>query len=425
MNVQEALSFIQNRTSFGIKPGLERIEKLLSLLDNPQNCGIRFVHIAGTNGKGSTAAMLAAILQEAGFCTGLFTSPHLLRYTERFQVNGQEMTSGELADLVTQVAAACQIMEQEGYDRPTEFEIGTAIAFCYFKKKQVQWAIIETGLGGRLDSTNVLHASLVILTSIGKDHTEYLGNTLGQIAAEKAGIIKSSVPVFCGFVEPEARVVIAEKAIAMRAPVYYLGEDLLFQADFVDGSYCFDFIWQDRFRPGLKAPFLGYHQIGNACLAVAAAIEIGVNDAAVQNGLRKAKWPGRLEVLSECPWIVLDGAHNEEGFCALNRAMEELWPQKKIIGLFAVLDDKAAEKLQTVFAKLSALIITKVQSPRAKDWTRIASYAPEGIPVYKIEDLAEAYQQARALCTEKDLLLAAGSLYMIGELRGLILGEKS
>ena len=427
MNAKEAVAFIHNRTSFGVKPGLERTRELLRLLGNPQENGLRFIHIAGTNGKGSSAAMLAAILSAAGCKTGLFTSPHLQNYTERFQINGVEMPREELAFWVTKVAAAAKRMEAAGFAPPTEFEIGTAVAFCYFAAQKVAWAVMETGLGGELDSTNVLQAELVLITSIAWDHMDYLGHTLTAIAAAKAGIIKNRAPVFCGELPPEAKAVIAEKAAKMQAPVYYLGEEISYiprgQAD--NGTFYFDFAWQGTTLTRLSLSLLGRHQIANASLAVAAALQLGISAETIRRGLAKAKWPGRLEIVRETPLVVLDGAHNEAGFRALLAAMQDLWPQKKIIGLFAVLDDKEAGLLAEIFAKLGALVITKAPSSRAAHWLRVGTYAPTDLPVYEIEDIRAAYHQAKALCAPEDLLLAAGSLYMIGALRGIIQEEET
>ncbi len=308
MNYKQSITFLESYWKFGIKLGLHRINYLLDRLDNPQN-KFKCVHIAGTNGKGSVCAMLSSILKLAGYKTAMFTSPHLIEYTERFKVNGLDISKQKLAGYISRISRIIGSKKYKG-EQPTEFEILTAIAFLYFAEMKVDIAVIEVGLGGRYDSTNVITPILSLITNVDYDHVNILGNSLKKIAYEKAGIIKTKVPVITTETKQIPLRVVKRVAKAIKTDVSVLGDDY-------------------SSLKGCSLSLIGEHQKTNALLAVAAAkklvtigYDISVDD--IKKGLKAAKWQGRFHVIRKTPTIIIDGAHNESGINKLVNASVHL-----------------------------------------------------------------------------------------------------
>lgn len=325
------MKYLDSLEKFGINLGLERITALLDKLNDPQN-RFRSIHVAGTNGKGSTCAMIASILQEAGYKVGLYTSPHLFDYTERIKINGRNISQRDFT-------LGLKLVKKASAQPPTVFEALTAVAFWYFARQKVDYAVIEVGMGGRLDATNVITPLVSVITNIDLEHTAILGRTLAQIAVEKAAIIKPQVPVVTAEAKPEALQVLkyqAEKNGSVLIQVSSQGE-------------------------GLQSGLLGEHQKSNAACALAAVRIAGIEvpKQAVLAGLKKVKWPGRFQVVRRRPLTIVDGAHNPAGAVVLARTLEQLYPGKKFTFIFGTQQDKdSPEMLSTLRPLAERLIIT-------------------------------------------------------------------
>lgn len=426
---RRALAFLSSRTKFGINLGLGRIEALLALLGNPQKTevsGVRFIHIGGTNGKGSTGAMLAAMLTAAGYKTGFFSSPHLHSYCERLRIDGRPAPKAAVTRLILGMAEPLAEMERRGLEQPTEFEVSTAAAFRYFAEERVAYAVIEVGLGGEIDSTNVIRPELAVITNVAMDHMAYLGESEAAIARVKAGIIKPGVPVFTAAAGP-ALAVIEERAAALASPLYKLGEDFAYIPR-ESGRAGQSFDWSSAVfgkLGGLHIKLLGEHQLANASLAVAAALKLGLSEEAVRRGLAAARWPGRLELIirENKPETLLDGAHNVAGMQALSRALRQYWPGRRIVAVLGMLADKEREKaLGELLPLVERAVICRVPSYRAGDWQSLAGICWEaGVAVDCIEDVAAAVAAGERLADDGQLLLVTGSLYMLAEARAYLL----
>lgn len=423
----EALEFLTNLTKFGINLGLGRISELLKRLGGP-HLGLRIVHVGGTNGKGSTSAMLASILKEAGYRTGAFTSPHLHSYTERFRINGVEIIPAVLAGLIEEIKPPLEDMVRDGYEHPTEFEVLTATAFLYFKRQEVDFLVMEVGLGGDIDSTNVANALLSVITNVTMDHMDYLGNSIEDIAMIKAGIIKPGIPVITA-AEGAALEVIEKVCRKKNCRLVLIGRDVKWEqiSASVEGQ---DFTirgLKDEYRD-LKLFLLGRHQLVNAATVVA-AVEIltekgaVISPADIQKGLAAARWPGRFEIMCRDPLVVIDGAHNLEGARSLRRVLEEIFPGHGMVLVIGVLGDKEREKVVSELAPLArAVVVTRPNSPRAGNWRELAVEAGRYVSeVYLKESIAEALNQAVSLARPGEMVCITGSLYMIAEARELIL----
>jgi dihydrofolate synthase/folylpolyglutamate synthase len=423
MDYQQSLHLLQELTKFGINQGLSRVEELLRRLGDPHRAGIKFAHIAGTNGKGSVSAMLASILREAGLKTGFFSSPHLHSYRERYRIDGRLISEEEVASLVSEISVHINEMVAEGFESPTEFEAGTALALLYFARRRVDWAVIETGMGGSIDSTNAIDARLAVITNVALDHRKYLGDTVAEIATVKAGIIKADCAAITG-AEAEALRIIEERACRMNARLQVLPRDFCYYPrsySLAAGhvGQTFDIRTQKAEYKELFLPLLGPYQLSNAALAVAAAETAGLDEAAIRGGLAKTDWPGRLEIISQQPLIVMDGAHNSHGMEALSASLQEYWPQKKIVAVMGMLADKDRRAaLEKILPQLDQLIITRPPNRRAGDWQYLAELAEEkGVPVCTKEDITAACDQALARLDEESLLLVCGSLYLLADAR--------
>ncbi len=389
------------------KLGLERISAVLDALGNPQKA-YRVVHVAGTNGKGSTCAMIAAGLQAAGVRTGLFTSPHLIAPTERIQVDGMPVSQAQFSrafDVVHEAAAALDLDAHPSY-----FETVAAMAFWLFRELRVETAVVEVGLGGRLDATNVVEPALTVITPIDLDHQVFLGETIQQIAAEKAGILKRGVPAVFARQRPEAEEVLAARAaelgIRVRGAADFDIRDLEINAR---GS---------RFSE-IDVPLAGAHQVDNAVTAALALEELGFSPA----GIAETRWPGRLEHISPNPDIVLDGAHNPAGARALVRYLETYYSDRKRWMIFGAMRDKAvAEMAEILFPLAHELILTAADSPRSLPPVELAALAGRGRAVANI---GAALQIAAREASADDAIIITGSLFLVGEARAASYNKNS
>ncbi len=383
------------------KFGLERIRTILNALDSPQSA-FRSIHVAGTNGKGSTCAMIDAGLRAAHVRTGLFTSPHLIEPTERIQIDGIPVSPGQFQHAFHVVHEIAESLDLDCH--PTYFETVTAMAFWLFRELRVDIAVIEVGLGGRLDATNVIEPVLTVITPIDFDHEAYLGSTIESIAKEKAGILKRSIPAVFAKQRPEATAVLNARAAELGIEVIRAGDfeirDLEIDAR---GS---------RFS-GLDVPLAGEHQIGNAIVAALALQKLGF----APDGIRDARWPGRLELVAPNPDVILDGAHNPAGARALAAHLARFYAHRKIWMIYGAMRDKAIEEIAGILLPVATeLIFTAPNAPRALRPEALLEIAGRGETAPSI---TEALEIARKRADADDVIVITGSLFLVGEARAL------
>ncbi len=385
------------------KLGLDRIRAVLAALGNPQEA-YRVVHVAGTNGKGSTCAMIAAGLRAAGVRTGLFTSPHLVEPTERIQIDGIPVTKAQFSrafDVVHQTAEKL-VVSQEIDEHPSYFETVAAMAFWLFRELSVHTAVVEVGLGGRLDATNVVEPVLTVITPIDLDHQMFLGDTIAAIAGEKAGILKRGVPAIIARQRPEAEAVLEAKAAELGIP-------LRRAADFEISDFEID-ARGSRFS-GIECPLAGEHQVDNAVAAALALETLGVAPA----GIAETRWPGRLEHISPNPDIILDGAHNPAGARALAEYLEKYYPDRRLWMVFGAMRDKAVDEMGAILFPLAdELILTAADSPRSLPPGELATLAGRGRTQPNIVAALELVARDAAA---EDVIVITGSLFLVGEAR--------
>ena len=381
------------------KLGLDRIRAVLGALGNPEKA-YRVVHVAGTNGKGSTSAMIAAGLRAAGVRTGLFTSPHLVEPTERIQIDGIPATQAQFSRAFDVVHEAAGSLDLDAH--PSYFETVAAMAFWLFRELNVQTAVIEVGLGGRLDATNIIEPALTVITPIDMDHQVFLGETIEAIAGEKAGILKRGVPAVFARQRPEAATVLDAKAAELGIPVKRAADfeirDLEIDAR---GSHF----------SGIECPLAGEHQVDNAVTAALALEMLGVSP----KGIAETRWPGRLEHISPNPDILLDGAHNPAGVRALIRYLERFYPDRKRWIIFGAMRDKAVAEMGAILFPLAdELILTAADSPRSMMPEELAALAACGRAVANI---GEALKMVAGEAAADDMIVITGSLFLVGEAR--------
>ncbi|WP_312098064.1 folylpolyglutamate synthase/dihydrofolate synthase family protein [Niallia sp.] len=420
---EEALNWIHSRLRFGIKPGLTRMEMMMEKLNHPEK-QIKTVHIGGTNGKGSTVTYLRNILQQAGLTVGTFTSPYIEQFNERISVNGKPISDEEILALANKLHPIVEEMDSMEIGGPTEFEIITAMSFYYFAyMNKMDIVIYEVGLGGRFDSTNIISPLLSIITSIGLDHTAILGDTYAQIAFEKAGIIKKATPIIAAVKQKDAQKVIMEQAKDMGAPIYLLDKDFSIDdyhsrpsAESFDLKSPF-FKWED-----LQITMFGKHQVENASLAVIGAqalreTYVSINEESIRQGLLLSKWPGRFEIISEDPLVVVDGAHNEEGIEALVDVLVNRYKDKKKNIIFAALSDKKTDSMITKLDQVAATItFVTFDFPRAADSSSL--YEESNHPLKEQNsDWKKAILDHIEKIEVDEMLLITGSLYFISEVK--------
>ncbi|MBL4938196.1 bifunctional folylpolyglutamate synthase/dihydrofolate synthase [Clostridium sp. YIM B02515] len=429
MNYTEAMQYIQNTAKFGSNYGLERTEKILESLGNPHK-KLKCIHIAGTNGKGSTTAMLSEILKEAGYKVGMYTSPFLEEFEERIQINGVNIPKDHLSDVVTAVSAAVDRVMQLGYEHPTEFEIITCAMFLYFYNQKVDYAVVEVGLGGRLDSTNVITPILSIITSVSYDHMKILGDTLAEIAYEKAGIIKEGIPLVLYPQVEESYKVIEKICEERNSWLIEVKEHCARFVDVINDNQKFlqkIEINTDEKNYEVELSLLGKHQLLNCAVVLHAVEELkrlgaSISETDIINGLRKVKWPGRLEVMRNNPLVILDGAHNIDGIKKLSESIDTCFNYNNIILILGILADKQVEAMINIIApKAKKVIAVTPNSERAELAEELSKEVKKVNPnVEVIEDYKEAYNKALSYCNKEDMLLISGSLYMIGDMRKII-----
>ena len=412
MNYEEALEYIHGISWTFCKPGLERISTLCKALGDPQK-KLKFIHIAGTNGKGSTSAMLESVLRESGYKTGLFTSPYIRTFNERMRVDGENISDRELAEITEHVRPFADDMT----DKPTEFELISAIAFEYFSRNNCDVVVLEAGMGGRLDSTNGIDSALLsIITGIALDHTAFLGDTVEKIAAEKAGIIKCGCPVLFGGEDEAAERVIRERAAEMNAPFSRVDRSsLTLHSQTLDGTI-FDF---DKYK-NMQIRMLGSYQPRNAA-TVLSAINIlkergfSIPDIAISRGLEKTRWQARFEVISKDPLVIFDGAHNPEGIAAAVESIRHYFGNERVYALTGVLRDKDYNIIASDISKVASRAFTLTpDNPRALSAEEYAEVLKEkGVEATPYPDIESALSAAREQAKRDGVpLICMGSLYL-------------
>lgn len=425
MTYEESLSYVANLGKFGINLGLARIEKLLELMDHPEK-RFKSIHITGTNGKGSTTAMLTSILKAAGIKTGMYTSPHLSEYTERMMVDGVEISRQQFADAVQYTSKFVDQIVDQGLEHPTEFEVLTAAAFYYFAESGVEYAVIEVGLGGLLDSTNVIVPEVAVITNVTIDHLDKCGNNSMDLARHKAGIIKQGVPVITG-AQGEALEIIKQTAEEKLANLYIYGQQ--FSAIFVgvteEGQQVVIRTQEHGILGAFTLKLLGHHQVDNSALAVMAAIvlwekERRITLAALQQGLLQVEWPGRFEIVAGAPTMIIDGAHNQDGARILRKNLDEFFNDKEIVFLLGILRDKDVTGIiRELIRPSDKVVVVAPLSERAGEPQEIAQEI-KATHVEVADSIMEGLLRTKALAGENSVICIAGSLYLIGAAREII-----
>jgi dihydrofolate synthase/folylpolyglutamate synthase len=422
MNYPDSVEYLYslgNELKAGAKLGLDRIRNLLAGLGHPE-WSQRFVHVAGTNGKGSTSAMIASALRQSGLRTGLFTSPHLMAPTERINIQGSAVSKQQFADAfaVVHETAEKMLVAEQLDAHPSYFETVTAMAFLLFKN-HCDVSVIEVGLGGSLDATNVIQPELCVITPIAYDHEAYLGNTLTLIAGEKAGILKAGVPVVMARQDPEAQTVVERRARELACPLIRSDDYELtnVQADAQGCSFELE-------NESYKCPLAGRHQMENAKAAILACKSLGLSSQHIRGGLETTKWPGRLELISRTPDFILDGAHNPAGAAALASYIREFYAHRPVWLVYGAMRDKAVEEVaEQLFPLADHLIATAPNFARALRPQAILELSPHR-EATTADNVAEAIQLARRAPPEA-VVFFTGSLFLVGEARALLAGSVS
>lgn len=427
MNYEEAIEYIHSTYKFGSKLGLDRIKRLMDLLGNPQN-SYKTIHIAGTNGKGSTCSLIHEVLVESGYKTALFISPYLEEFTERIQINKEHIDKESLARITALVKEKITLMIGEGYDHPTEFEIVTAVGFKYFQEQNVDFLVLEVGLGGRFDASNIVEKPLVcIITSISYDHMDQLGDTLEKIAFEKAGIIKEGSPVVIYPQADNITNVIKESARQKNAFVYQAYAHNIEKTSSDIAGQKFRYLKRDVFDlPEIKITLLGGHQLLNALTALLALELIkkeafNISSESLVKGFSNCRFPGRFEIINKAPLIILDGGHNIDGINSFTRTLKEYVKEKSTF-FFAILKDKNPEEALKLLLPLAKEIYTLTPlSPRALKASDLAELIKKHTkikvtPLDNYEDILPLIKNAG----KNDIMAFSGSLYMIGNVRTIL-----
>ena len=424
MKEQEALDYIESLSGLGIVPGLDSNQELCGRLGNPQD-DLKFVHVAGTNGKGSVSAYIATVLKCGGYRVGRYISPTIFQYRERIQVGNRCITKEALGRLMEQVKQVCNEMVAEGLSQPTPFEIETALGFLYFREKKCDIVVLETGMGGLLDATNIIQNTvLAVLTSVSMDHMKFLGKTLAEIATHKAGILKAGCRVVSIRQSREAMEVIEKRAAQLGCP--------LTVAEPSKASGVKYGLEKQRFTyggfSGLEISLAGKYQIENACLALEALRVLGecgfsVNERRLRQGFLETKWPGRFTVIGKKPYFIVDGAHNEDAAKRLAESVEFYFTNKRIIYIMGVLKDKEYEKIIALTHSQADQIITVTtpNNPRALSAYELArEVAKVHRNVTAVDSLEEAVEMSRLLAEKDDVIIAFGSLSFLGKLMEIV-----
>lgn len=430
MNYVESLSYLENLGKFGIQLGMERIEGLLRELGNPEQ-KIKTIHVTGTNGKGSVTSMITNILLAANLKVGKFTSPHLVRYNERICLNGEEISDEAFATTITAVKAAADSIVKKGVcDQPTQFEILTAAAFLYFCLEKVDYAVIEVGMGGLWDSTNVITPVVSVITNVSLDHTDRCGDSVERIAMQKAGIIKEKVPLVTAAEGDNALGPIVTMAMFKEAPVYLYGK--AFYGTEVESSMDgqkFTLHAGDFYASDYEIKLPGEHQIKNTSVAIVAAKLVSkqddrINELALHLGVANTLWPGRLERVSQKPELILDGAHNPDGAKALRSALDKYYPGQKVHFVFGMMGDKdMSGVIKTLIHNDDVVYTVRADGgSRAAEAEALAELV--GANAIPMNSLAEAYHKAADQAGKGGIICVCGSLYLVGEFKKVLLEEE-
>ncbi|QDR80084.1 bifunctional folylpolyglutamate synthase/dihydrofolate synthase [Sporomusa termitida] len=425
MTYEQTLAYLENLSKFGINLGMARIERLLELMQQPQR-RFKTIHVTGTNGKGSTTAMVSAILTASGIKTGMYTSPHLVDYPERMLINGQEITKEEFAQAIHYTSRFVEQMLAAGFEQPTEFEVITAAAFYYFAAMGVEYAVIEVGLGGLLDSTNVVVPELAVITNVTLEHTDRCGSTIAEIARHKAGIIKDNVPVVTA-ARGEALALIRQTAAGKNAAVYSKDRDFTGRfKGLANGKQqvCIDAGELGRIETDLN--LIGCHQLENSAVAVTVALILGTKDkritaGTIQQALATVCWPGRFEIIAGEPVIVIDGAHNPDGARVLRQNLDQVFPGREVTFALGILRDKDVTGIiRELIRPVDTVVTVQPLSYRAATPEEIAREI-EARHVEAAAAIGSGIERAKYLAGSQGVVCVAGSLYLIGEARQIIL----
>lgn len=428
---ENALEWIHTRKGTIPKPGIRRMEWMMEKLGHPER-KFRSIHIAGTNGKGSTVAYLTSLFQATGHTVGSFTSPHIMSFNERISMNGHPITDEEVVSLVKQIFPLYEEISKTEWGSLTEFEVVTCMMFLYFSSVKPDVVLIEVGLGGLFDSTNVVQPDLSIITTIGLDHTKILGSTMEEIAFQKAGIIKPATPVIIGNVKEEAKEVILQVTKDKKAEAKIFGRDFHVNNSRSGENYheCFDYSDLDRKISHLEISLIGKHQIENAATSLQAFLKFAsltntfYTDEQIREGLLNAFWPVRLEIISRDPFIILDGAHNEPAMEVLLEAMQEHFPEKKVKVLFSAITTKELEKIGPLLNQIphSEIYLTTFDFPKAatlEDLRERLHVKEAG----EYQNWRQAIQELKKGMEKEEILLITGSLYFLSDVRRYLLQQ--
>lgn len=431
MNYKEALEYMNSIKAYGIVPGLDSINELCRILSNPQD-NLSFVHIAGTNGKGSTLAYISTVLKCAGYKVGRYISPVISNDCEKIQLNGKQISQKSMAEYISRVKEACEMMTKTGFHQPTPFEVETAAAFLYFNENNCDIVVLETGMGGREDATNLIkNTKVAVLSSISMDHMQFLGKTLDRIAWQKAGIIKDSCYVVTIEQAPQALAVIRTEAEEKHCPVTVTGKASKVKYGLEKQKFTYRNQTGKLFE-NVEIPLSGSYQIENAILAMECIDKLGlcgfsVTEKELRKGLLETKWPGRFQVLSKKPYFIIDGAHNEDAAKKLVDSIQFYFTNKRIIYIMGVLRDKEYEKMISLTCSYADQIITVTppQNARALSAIELAqSVQPYHKNVTAAGSLEEAVEMAYLLARKEDVIISFGSLSYLGKLSEIMTQKK-
>ncbi len=426
MRIEQALDFLNQSYKLGRKLGLDNIKRLLNKLDSPER-RLKIIHVAGTNGKGSTCAMIYNVILEAGYSAGFYSSPHLVHYNERFSYNGKLIKDSELAKSIEKVKLACDELVAEGFDHPTEFEILTAAALWFFDDMGLEYAVMEVGLGGKLDATNAVEEPIVsVITPIALDHQAYLGDTLVAIAGEKAGIIKPRVPVVSGLQLPEVMEVLRNTANKEATSFYPIDESQLeiIRCDLVENHFRYK---ESQYKIGL----LGRHQIDNAILAIETLHilrddnRIDLSEEEIKKGLLKTRWPGRLEKIADNPAIFIDGGHNAHGIKAVAQILTPEEKGRRLLLLGMRSDKDYKDVLDLVLPLFREVVLTEPVGDQVVSVEELQKEAAlRGVIAQGDRDYKKALSLVLEKASKEDQIFVMGSFYLIGEVKVEVLGRK-
>ncbi len=437
----EAVQWMIGLTPMQIKPGLKRVEALLNKLGNPQR-RLKFIHVAGTNGKGSTCAFLTGVLMQCGYTVGTFTSPYIEKFTNRIQCNGKDIEERELLELANKIKPLVDEVAQTELASPAMFDVVTALAIEYYANVAYpDYVVWETGLGGRLDSTNIVYPVVSVITNIGHDHMEILGDTLEKVALEKAGIIKSGVPVISAAKQPETIAVIERAARDKQSTLYLLGRQYHVEsAASGENAQTFDFVGPFRRYGNVSISLSGAHQLDNAAVAIMTLevlrqyTAVIIDEENLIAGMKATHWPGRLEMISEKPRILIDGAHNPEGAESLALALKQVYRYRRLRFMFGMLSYKNhSGYLRHILPIVDTLVITepdfRKKMPADELYQVVNQLLPQGadrpVEIIVEPDWKKALDLLQSLTQEDDLAVVSGTLYMISDVRSWILYQSN